>query len=136
MKTLSQGIPPAPPSHKGMSRKTKIGMVIVTILIIAIITVVFDVFFLQRGQLEVIDSTWNDNHPLFGSPYVHLECTIFNSGSSTAGDVQLVIRIYDGGTLLKTETMNIGNIAGKTYKNISIDIQYSGYADRLETSLQ
>lgn len=90
-----------------------------------------------KGELHFVNFEWNDHHPLLGSPYVHVEGTIFNSGERNAGDVELTIRIYNSaGTLLSTETMDAGDITSKTYKNISIDIHYSGDASRIETELQ
>jgi len=121
---------------KLMLKKVKIGIAIAVVILILAVAVFVYFGFQNKGELNFVNFKWTDNHPLFSSPYVHLEGTIFNSGSSTAGNVQLVIRIYNSqGTLLKTETMNIGDIEGKTYKNISIDVQYSGDADKIETEL-
>lgn len=135
---------PPPPSDKSLSdsqkammRKIKIGIGLVTLIVIIALVVWFFVFWSNQSDLEFVNFTWNDNHPWFSSAYVHVEGTIFNSGSSTAGNVQLITRIYDSqGTLLKTDTANIGSISAKEYKNINFDIQYSGDASRIQNELQ
>lgn len=121
-----------------MSKRKVAVALVATVIIIAIIA--FAYFSLKpesKGELHLVNFKWTDNHPLFGSPYIHVEGTIFNSGERNAGEVKLVIRIYDPqNTLLKTETLDIGDIASKTYQNISVDIPYSGYAYKVEAELQ
>jgi len=135
--------PPPPPSdkepsssQKALLKKVKIGITVAVIVVISAL-ILFTYFGLQkRGEVYAVDFKYSDHHPLFGSPYFHVEGSVFNSGERTAGDVELTIRLYDShGTLLKTETMNIGDIPTKTYRNINIDIPYSGDTDRCETGL-
>lgn len=131
--------PPSPSdkdlSQKTLIRKIKIGAVVGIIIVIVVVSVLVYMF-MNKGDLQFVNFTWTDNHPWFSSAYVHVTGTIFNSGSSTAGDVQLVMRIYNSQrTLLKTETSDIGDISAKEYKNISFDIQYSGDANSLEWAL-
>ena len=80
---------------------------------------------------------WTDNHPMIGSSYVNIYGRIFNSGSTTAYNVVYTVRIYDAhDTLLKTEEIRVGNIAGKSYETFDIDIEYSGDADRVTSTLR
>lgn len=124
-------------SQRAMLRKVKIGIVIAVGIVLILIGVSFYINLQIKGELQFVNFNWTDHHPLFGSPYVHVEGTIFNSGSSTAGDAQLIIRLYDSqNRLLKTETMDVGDIPAKTYRNISTDIYYSGDANRCESELQ
>ena len=91
---------------------------------------------LKEPQLHRVEVYWTDNHPLFASPYVSIEGTIFNSGSQTAYSVVYTIRIYDASdTLLKTEEIHLGNIYGKSYETFDVDIEYSGDADYITTTL-
>jgi flagellar basal body-associated protein FliL len=139
---MSQQVPPPPEkglseSQKSMMRKVKIGIGIIALIVIIALVIFAISTFVNRGDLQFVNFKWTDNHPWFSSAYVHVDGTIFNSGSSTARDVQLVTRIYNSqGTLLKTDTTDIGDISSKEYKNISLDIQYSGSASRVESELE
>ena len=91
---------------------------------------------LKAPQLHRVEVYWTDNHPIIGSPYVNIYCSIFNSGSQTAYSVVYTVRIYDAyDTLLKTEEIHLGNIAGKSYQTFDTDIEYSGDADYVTTTL-
>lgn len=91
---------------------------------------------LKTPQLHRVEVSWTDNHPWFASPYIDYYGTIFNSGSQTAYSVVLTVRIYDASdTLLKTEEIHLGNIAGKSYQAFDVDIEYSGDADHLTSAL-
>jgi uncharacterized integral membrane protein len=137
-------LPPPPPPKEGLTeeqkqsirRKVRIGIGLIILIAIIVLTAILILTFINRGDVQFVNFHWTDNHPWFSSAYVHVDGTLFNSGSSTAGSVQLVTRLYDSqGTLLKTDTMNVGDIASKQYKNISTDIQYSGTASRVETAI-
>jgi len=92
------------PSQKAFLKKVKIGILAAVIIAIVIVAIFFYVSLQQKGELHVIDLHWSDHHPLFGSPYATVEGTIFNSGSRAAGDVELIIRLYDSqDRLIKTE---------------------------------
>lgn len=122
------------PSQKPSLKMFVYGAVIVGV--IAIIGWVLASAYLGRGELYVVDLVWNDNHPLFSSPYAHVEGSIFNSGERTASNVVLVLRLYSSGdTLLKTESLDIGYIGAKQYRSFSIDIYYSGDAARCSWQL-
>lgn len=91
---------------------------------------------LKEPQLHKVEVYWTDHHPLFSSPYISIEGTIFNSGSQTAYSVVYTVRIYDASdTLLKTEEIHLGNIYGKSYETFDVDIGYSGDADYITTSI-
>lgn len=42
---------------------------------------------LKHPQLHEVNVWWDDYHPWFVSPYVHIEGSIFNSGSYPANNV-------------------------------------------------
>jgi len=114
---------------------------IITYLIILIVIIAIAVYaaftLTKRGDVEFVNFQWSDNHPFFSSAYVHATGTLYNAGSATAQDVQLTTRIYNSqGALLETDTMNIGNIASKEYKNVITDIQYSGTASRVQYEIR
>ena len=60
---------------------------------------------LTAARLDLIDTHWEDNHPLFGSPYVRVYGTVVNFGIETAYEVVLKVEIYEGAVLLKTENI-------------------------------
>lgn len=91
---------------------------------------------LKAPQLHEVEVYWTDNHPLIGSPYVNIYGSIFNSGSQTAYSVVCTVRVYDVyDTLLKTEPIHLGNIEGKSYQSFDVDIEYSGDAENVTTTL-
>jgi len=91
---------------------------------------------LEAPQLHRVNVEWSDHHPLFGSPYISISGTIFNSGTNSAYNVILTVKIYDSAdTLLKSEELSFGSISGKSYKNFDTDIGYSGDAYYITTTL-
>ena len=91
---------------------------------------------LKKAQLHRVADRWGDNHPSGNSPYANYYGNIFNSGSKTAYNVVITVRIYDAfDTLLKTEEIDLGRIEGKSYQAFDVDIEYSGDADYLKTVL-
>lgn len=93
--------------------------------------------FLNQGQLKAVDFVWVDHHPTSSLPYVHLEGAVVNLGSSGADSVQLVTTIYDsGGTLLRTEITDLGDIPPGASKKVSLDIQYGGKAGDCQVTLK
>jgi len=91
---------------------------------------------LKKAQLHRVNVAWSDHHPWFSSPYISISGTVFNSGSETALNVRVAVRIYDSrGTLLKTEEILLGIIEGKSYKNFDMTIGYSGDADSVTTEI-
>lgn len=96
----------------------------------------WEIYLLEEPQLHRVETYWSDNHPLIGSPYVNYYGIIFNSGSYTALNVVITVRIYDSyDTLLKTEEIHMGSIWGKDYQTFDVDIGYSGDADYITTVL-
>jgi len=90
---------------------------------------------LKAPQLHKVNVQWTD-HPRYGSPYVSIQGSIFNSGSESAHNAILTVRIFDkAGTLLKSEEINLGTVDGKSYIAFSVDIPYSGDADSVTTTL-
>ena len=91
---------------------------------------------LKLPQLHTVEVYWTDKHPLTGSPYINIYGSIFNSGSQTASSVVLTVKVYDVyDTLLKSEEIHLGTIAGRSYKSFDVDIEYSGVADHVITTL-
>jgi len=113
-----------------------ISLLLAAIVVLAVAGVLIYISFLNQGRLETVNFIWVDNHPASGLPYVHVEGTVFNSGSSGARNVQLVTRIYDSqGMLLKTEITDLSDIAAGAYEKVSFDVQYVGTANRCEVTL-
>jgi len=82
---------------------------------------------LQAAQLQQVNVKWTDNHPLFGSAYVYLSGTIFNSGTNTASNVVITVEIYDSSNkLLGSGTISLGTISGNSYKNFEQGFNYGG----------
>jgi uncharacterized protein YoxC len=91
---------------------------------------------LKAAQLHKINVAWSDHHPLIGSPYISISGTIFNSGTYSAYNVVLTVKIYSSaGTLLKSEELSFGTISGKSYTNFETTIDYSGDASYITTTL-
>lgn len=122
--------------QKALMKKIKIG-ILVAVVIVIVVVAVYVYFELQsKGDLYFIDCDWSDHHPLFGSPYATVEGTIFNSGSRTAGDVELIVRLYDSqDRLIHTEVIYIGSIFSKESKTFTYNIQYSGDAHGFEAAI-
>jgi len=90
---------------------------------------------LKAPQLHEVDVRWTD-HERYPSPYVSIQGSIFNSGSETAYNAILTVRIFDrAGTLLKSEEIHLGTIDGKSYIAFNVEIPYSGDADSVTTTL-
>jgi hypothetical protein len=90
---------------------------------------------LKAPQLHKVDFQWTD-HQRYPSPYISIEGSIFNSGSETAYNTILTVRIFDSAsTLLKSEEIHLGTVAGKSYNAFDVDIQYSGRADSVTTTI-
>lgn len=90
---------------------------------------------LKASQLHKVDVHWTD-HQRYPSPYVSIQGSIFNSGSDSAYNAILTVRIFDSvGTLLKSEEIHLGKIDGKSYIAFDVDIPYSGDADSVTTTL-
>lgn len=114
-----------------------IGLIMAVIVVFIIVCLLIYSAFLNTGQLKTVDFIWDDHHPTSSSPYVHLEGTVVNSGSSEAQSVQLMTTIYDSErTPLKTETTDLGDIPPGASKNISLDIQYTGKAYDCQVTLK
>lgn len=91
---------------------------------------------LKAAQLHEVNEKWSDNHPLFSSPYISISGAIFNSGTNSASNVMLTVKIYNSaGTLLKSEDLTFGTIQGKSYSNFDTTIGYSGDAAYIITTL-
>jgi cell division protein FtsL len=89
---------------------------------------------LKASQLHKVNVHWAD-HERF-EPYVSIQGSIFNSGLESAYNTILTVRIFDiVSTLLKSEEIHLGTIAGKSYIAFDVDITYSGDADSVTTTL-
>ncbi len=114
-----------------------IGVIMAVTAVFIVVCLLIYFAFLNRGQLRTVDFIWVDHHPTPSSPYVHLEGTVVNLGSSGAHSVQLVTTIYDSGRkLLKTEITDLGDIPTGASKKVSLDIQYGGKADDCQVTLR
>lgn len=80
---------------------------------------------LKSVQLHEVNIIWDWNEPLIGDYYVHVSGTVFNSGTYMARNVRIDVWLYDSnGVIIKSDTINLGDIAGKTYVNFVKDIYY------------
>jgi hypothetical protein len=117
------------------SMKT-IGLLLAGKVVVVVAVLLICSAFLNQGRLETVNFTWVDNRHGSGLPYVHVEGTVFNSGSSGARNVQLITRIYgSNGTLLGTKITGLGDIPAGAYEKVSFDVQYAGKADDCEVAL-
>jgi hypothetical protein len=84
---------------------------------------------LKAATIEQVNFDWTDNHPLIGSAYVVVSGTIFNSGTKSANNVVITIRIYGGSNdQLGSGTISLGTISGRSYKNFTQGFNYGGDA--------
>jgi len=93
---------------------------------------------LNAPQLHKVDVQWADHQGGLRqpAPYISIEGSIFNSGSETAHNTILTVRIFDSASaLLKSEEIHLGTVAGKSYNAFDVDIQYSGRADSVTTTI-
>ena len=90
---------------------------------------------LKAADLELIDTWWTDNHPLFGSPYVNAYGMVVNFGKETAHNVVIAVEIYEGSVLLKVENVSLEDIWGEWYGKFDFDVEYSGDADSVDISV-
>jgi predicted PurR-regulated permease PerM len=83
---------------------------------------------LKKPQLHEVNFNWEWNEPWIGSHYVHVSGAVFNSGTYTARNVRINVWLYDSNdVLIRSYTINLGDIIGKTYSNFATDIDYSGH---------
>jgi len=90
---------------------------------------------LKAANLDLIDTSWTDNHPWLGSPYVHVDGTVVNFGKETAYNVVVTVKIYEQAVLLKTEDISLEDIWGEWYGKFDVDIGYSGDATSVDRDL-
>jgi len=85
---------------------------------------------LKAAQLHEVNLKWDFNEPWLGGHYVHVYGVIFNSGTNAAYDVKINVLLYDSNhVLIKSATIMLGNINGKSYQNIDTNIDYSGHCE-------
>lgn len=81
---------------------------------------------LKAPQLHEVNFKWEFHEPWIGGYYVHVSGAVFNSGTYTAKNVRINVWLYDSNyVLIKSYTINLGDISGKTYSNFAEDIGYS-----------
>jgi len=93
---------------------------------------------LKAPQLHKVNVQWADHQGglRYPAPYISIEGSIFNSGSESAYNTILTVRIFDSvSALLKSEEIHLGTVAGKSYNVFNVDIQYSGRADSVTTTI-
>jgi len=90
---------------------------------------------LRAADLGLIDTWWEDIHPLLGAPYVHTYGTVVNFGDETAYNVVVTVKIYEEAVLLKTQNITLQNILGEWYGKFDVNISYSGDADSVDFSV-
>jgi len=83
---------------------------------------------LKAAQLSEVNLKWDFNEPWIGGHYVHVYGAIFNTGTNIAYNVNINVLLYDSsGAVIKSYTIMLGNINGKTYTNLDTNIDYSGH---------
>ena len=91
---------------------------------------------LSEPQLHRVNLVWSDFHPGLGNPAITISGNAFNSGTYSAYNVVLTVKIYDNtDKLLKSEELGLGAIEGKSYQSFDTSIIYFGDADHITTSL-
>lgn len=90
---------------------------------------------LKAARVDLIDTYWEDHHPLLGSAYVHVWGTAVNFGKETAHTIVVTVKIYEQAVLLKTEAISLQNILGEWYGKFDVDINYSGDATSVDFSV-
>ena len=82
---------------------------------------------LEAPQLHLVNYEATVHTVWLGTDYVTVEGTIFNSGSNSATNVILTVRVYDSGmTLIETEQLAFVTIIGKSYKDFDTSISAEG----------
>jgi len=132
--------------EKKGTEKAKVSLIIIAVLVVIlaissvllyarIVTLENEIRYLKAPQLHLVGEYWTDNYPLSAS--IDLYGSVFNSGSQTAYNVTLTVRIYDtNDALLKTREIPLGNIVGKSFETVDIEVQYSGDADHVISTLE
>jgi len=90
---------------------------------------------LKAADLDLIDTYWTDNHPLFENPYVNVYGTVVNFGKETAYNVVVTVKIYEEAVLLKTENITLEDIWGEWYGKFDVDVNYPGDATSVDRDL-
>lgn len=82
---------------------------------------------LRAPQLHLVNFEDTIYSSVMYTDYVTVKGTIFNSGSNSATNVVLTVRLYDSDdTLIKTEQIAFLPILGKSYENFDL-----GYLERI-----
>jgi len=68
----------------------------------------------------------NDNRPLLGSKNLFVQGSIWNVGTNPAQNCKLHVILYQGQTVAKDTYINLGNINGETFTDISENVYYDG----------
>jgi uncharacterized coiled-coil protein SlyX len=83
---------------------------------------------LKKPQLHNVNFEWSTYEPWVGQHYIHVTGTVFNSGTYTASNVKIEVKIYNSNmVLIKSGTINLGSIPGKEYTNFDTTIEYDGH---------
>jgi peptidoglycan hydrolase CwlO-like protein len=83
---------------------------------------------LSAPQLHKVNFNWEWHEPWLGRHYVHVSGAVFNSGTYTAKNVRINVWLYDSNhVLIRSYTLNLGDINGKTYSNFATDLEYGGH---------
>jgi len=80
---------------------------------------------LKAAQLHLINYDEEIHSIIFGTDYVTVGGTIFNSGTYSATNVAFTVRVYNNAmTLIETKLISFGTILGKSYVNFE-DVIYA-----------
>ncbi|MGP3668218.1 MAG: hypothetical protein ACKD6N_07870 [Candidatus Bathyarchaeota archaeon] len=80
---------------------------------------------LKSAQLHEVNFNWEWHEPWMGKYYVRVTGVVFNSGEYTAKNTRIDIWLYDSNkALIKSYTINLGEIPGKSYRSFSVEVEY------------
>jgi chromosome segregation ATPase len=82
---------------------------------------------LQAPKLIEVNLKSDDNHPIFGTEYLHVYGEVCNVGTDTAYGSILHVVAYQSGDVVAINTyIWLGTISGESWKSIDASITYSG----------
>jgi len=93
----------------------------------------WQIYLLEEPQLHKVDTSW---YWFTSTNEVWYSGSIFNSGTYSAFNVVITVRMYDSqDTLLKSEEINLGTIFGKDYQTFDVDIYVYTKPDYITATL-
>ena len=83
----------------------------------------------KLGAPNIIEINMNskDIRPLFGTPYLHVDGEVYNSGINTGYNCSLHVTAYQKNEVLAINTdIMLGTIKGQSYALVNASLTYSG----------